>query len=34
MRIIPPHTPLFEKLSNNPDNHRFSLIGRTEKTDK
>jgi len=29
MRIIPPQTPLIEELSNNPDNHRYSLFGRT-----
>jgi hypothetical protein len=31
MRVIPPHTPLIEELSNNPDNNRYSLFGRTYK---
>jgi hypothetical protein len=31
MRIIIPHTPLIVILSNNPDNHRYSLFGRTRK---
>jgi hypothetical protein len=34
MRIISPHAPLIEELSNNLDNRRYSFFGRTKDDEK
>jgi len=31
MRMIPPHSPIFEELSNNPDNHKYSFLSENRK---